>query len=68
MNDLSTLNHYLPLLIPIVIVQLALIVAALLDLSRRTATRGPRWVWVLVILFVNVIGPIVYFAIGREDE
>lgn len=68
MNDLSTLNQYLPLLIPILIVQLVLIVAALLDLSRRSATRGPRWAWVLVILFVNLIGPLIYFVLGREDE
>ena len=68
MDDLSTLNQYLPLLIPIIIIQLALVVAALLDLSRRSAIRGPKWVWVLVILFVNLIGPVVYFVIGREDE
>ena len=68
MDDLSMLSQYLPLLIPILIIQLALVVVALLDLSRRSATRGPKWVWVLVILFVNVIGPIIYFAIGREDE
>jgi hypothetical protein len=68
MDDLSTLNQYLPLLIPILIIQLALIVVALLDLSRRSAIRGPKWVWVLVILFVNLIGPILYFVLGREDE
>ena len=68
MDELSTLRQYLPLLIPILVIQLALIVAALSDLSRRSATRGPKWVWVLVILFVNLIGPVVYFAIGREDE
>lgn len=68
MEELNTLRQYLPLLIPILIIQLVLVVAALLDLSRRGATRGPKWVWVLVILFVNLIGPVVYFAIGREDE
>jgi hypothetical protein len=40
---------------------------ALLDLSRRRETRGPKWVWALVIIFVNIIGPIVYFVIGRGD-
>lgn len=58
----------IPFLIPIVLLQLALIVAALLDLRRRARTKGPKWVWVLVILFVNLIGPILYFVIGREDE
>lgn len=57
----------LPLLIPIFIIQLVLIVFALADLLRRDQTRGPKWVWVLVILFVNMIGPIVYFLVGRDE-
>lgn len=57
----------LPLLIPIVLIQLALIVFALADLLRRDNTRGPKWVWVLVILFVNMIGPIIYFLLGRDE-
>ena len=68
MNELDVLRQYLPLLIPILIIQLALVVAALIDLVRRPSTRGPKWVWVLVILFVNFIGPIIYFVVGREDE
>jgi hypothetical protein len=48
-------------------VQLGLLVAALRDLRRRTPAevRGPRWVWALVS-FVNVIGPLSYFAFGRR--
>ena len=66
--NLDKLTEYLPMLIPLIIIQLLLIVAALYDLIRREKTRGPKWVWVLVILFVNMIGPIVYFVVGREDE
>jgi hypothetical protein len=50
------------------IIQLVLIVVSLLDLVRREKTRGPKWVWAIVILFVNYIGPILYFVIGRQDE
>ncbi len=64
MTDIRTL---LPLLAPILILQLVLIGAALWDLARRPATRGPKWVWVLIILFVSTIGPILYFVLGRED-
>ncbi|MCK4831894.1 MAG: PLDc_N domain-containing protein [Anaerolineales bacterium] len=42
--------------------------AALLDMRKRPATKGPRWLWIVIILFVNTIGPIAYFVIGREDE
>jgi hypothetical protein len=61
------ITNNLPLLIPIFLIQLALIAFALLDLSKRDSTRGPKWVWVLVILFVNMIGPIIYFLLGRDE-
>ncbi len=64
----STLQNILPLLIPIVIVEIILLVAALSDLIRQPALRGPKWVWVLVILFVNLIGPILYFVLARKEE
>jgi hypothetical protein len=44
-----------------------LIIFALTDLVRREQTRGPKWVWVLVILFVNLIGPIIYLLLGRDE-
>jgi hypothetical protein len=65
---MNVLMRYLPLLIPILILELGLMVAALLDLAKRTDTRGPKWVWVLVIVFVNFIGPVIYFVAGRRDE
>ena len=67
-QEIQQIQELLPLLIPVLIVQLALIAAALIDLIRRPKTRGPKWLWVLVILFFNIIGPIVYFIVGREEE
>ena len=61
------LRQLLPFLIPILLLQLALIIAALIDLARRERTRGPKWAWVLIILLINFIGPIVYFVLGREE-
>jgi hypothetical protein len=51
----------------VLIIQLGLMVAALLDLVKREQTRGPKWMWVVIIIFVNLIGPIIYFLLGRED-
>ncbi len=62
------LQQYLPFLIPIVMIQLGLMIAALLDLLRRGRTRGPKWAWLLVIVLVNFIGPILYFILGRQEE
>lgn len=58
---------YWPLLIPVVIIQYGLLLAAIIDLSKQEKTRGPKMVWVFVILLVNFIGPILYFVIGRDE-
>lgn len=65
---LQQIQDLLPLLIPIILIQLALMAAALIDLIRRQQTRGPKWMWVLIILFLNFIGPIIYFVVGREEN
>jgi hypothetical protein len=64
---MDELREFLPLIWPLVVIQVGLMIFALLDLSRRSVTRGPKWVWVLVIVVVNIIGPIVYFVVGREE-
>jgi hypothetical protein len=57
------------ILIPILAIQLALLVWALYDLTRptRRVKGDSKVVWALVIIFLNVIGPILYFLVGRED-
>lgn len=59
--------EWLILVIPIAIVELVLIAAGLLDLARRERTKGPKWMWALIVLFVGVIGPVAYFVFGREE-
>jgi len=68
MNPLTT-EQILLLLAPVVIIQLGLMIAALIDLERdeRRVRGGRKVVWALIIVFINIVGPIVYFAAGRED-
>ena len=66
--DTSVLMKYIPLLIPVVVIELGLMITALVDLIRREQTKGPKWVWALVIVLVNFIGPIIYFIVGRKEE
>ncbi|MDP3450561.1 MAG: PLD nuclease N-terminal domain-containing protein, partial [Anaerolineaceae bacterium] len=58
---------YLPLLIPIALLQFGLMIAALVDVIRREKTKGPKWVWIIVVVFINLFGPIVYFIFGRDE-
>ncbi|MFD2680527.1 PLD nuclease N-terminal domain-containing protein [Bacillus seohaeanensis] len=56
------------LVAPLIGIQFILLIVALVDLIRIRATNGPKWLWVLVILFVNIIGPIIYFVFGRRQN
>jgi hypothetical protein len=57
------------LLAPLVLIQLGLMVAALIDLERedRRVRGGRKLVWALIIVLVNILGPLAYFMAGRED-
>jgi hypothetical protein len=67
-SELQELTRFIPLLIPVLLLQLVLMIVALWDLIKREHTRGPKVLWVLVILFFNFIGPIIYLVVGRSDE
>jgi hypothetical protein len=66
-NQFDRINEILPYIIPLVLLQLILMIVALLDLKRREKTRGPKWAWALVIIFGELVGPIIYFIFGREE-
>ena len=60
----------LPILLPIVAIQLTLIVVALRDLLRpdRKVRGGSKLAWGLVIVLFSLLGPIVYLTAGRLEE
>ncbi|ETI67896.1 PLD nuclease N-terminal domain-containing protein [Neobacillus vireti] len=65
---MDQLANYMPILAPIAIIQLILLITAIIDLVRIERTNGPKWLWALIILFINIIGPILYFVIGRRSN
>ncbi|GHU45057.1 hypothetical protein FACS1894111_13170 [Clostridia bacterium] len=60
--------QYLPFLIPLMIVEIGLTVAALIHVfTHKTYRVGNRILWV-ILSFVQIIGPVCYFAFGKGDE
>jgi Phospholipase_D-nuclease N-terminal len=58
------------LLLPVVVVELGLVVVALRDLLRpERRVRGEnKLMWGIIIVVIGLLGPILYFVIGREDR
>ncbi len=55
------------LIAPLIVLQFILIIFALVSCIRQEKTNGPKWMWILIILLINTIGPILYFVIGRKQ-
>lgn len=53
---------------PIIVIQLLLMITALVSCIREEKTNGPKWIWILLILFISIIGPVLYFVVGRRNE
>lgn len=68
-TDFDALKEYLPLLLPLIVAELALFVWALVHvLTHKTYKRGNRVIWlIVVIVMMNFVGPILYFIFGKED-
>lgn len=56
------------LIAPLLVLQFVLAAVAIVDIVRIHETRGPKWVWVIVSLFVSTLGPIAYFIFGRKSQ
>lgn len=66
---MEKLIEYLPILLPILILEWVLAITALVHVIRHPRYRfGNMAVWVVVVLFIQIIGPIVYFTFGRGED
>ncbi len=69
MPEIESLAKVLPYLIPLGALIATLLAVALVDLIRRRhVTGGNKIVWALVIVLIQVIGPVIYLMAGRKEE
>ena len=68
-GSFASLTPYLPFLIPLAVIEIGLMVAALIHIfTHKTYKMGNRWIWVPLVILINIIGPVLYFILGRSDE
>ena len=66
---MEMIQEYLPFLVPLVIAELALAISALVHVLKHPHYRfGNKPIWIVIVLFSQIIGPVVYFLIGRGEE
>lgn len=63
-----TVMELIRIAMPLIIIQLILMIFCLFKLSKDTTKYLPKWIWVLIIILGELIGPIAYLLLGREKE
>lgn len=63
---LSTINW--AIIAPFLVIQGILLIIALIDWSKADQFNGSKWMWLFIIIFVNIFGPILYFVFGRSQR
>ncbi|MCG5104982.1 PLD nuclease N-terminal domain-containing protein [Oceanobacillus alkalisoli] len=67
MNQLAMDSLNLGLILPLFFIQGILIIVAVFDwIKQEENVRGNRWVWLVIILVLTMVGPILYFIFGRR--
>jgi len=66
-NDMTNIE-ILKLLAPVIIINFSLAIFCLYKLSKDKVKYLPKWAWVIVILFVSMLGSISYLILGRERD
>lgn len=66
---MESIKQNIPFLIPIIIIEIVLMVSAVVHIIKHDKFRfGNKVIWILISVFIQIIGPIIYFTIGRGDE
>lgn len=66
---MNTLLEILPLLTPILLIDLALAAAAVLHILKHPHYRwGNKTIWLVIVVILLLFGPILYFVLGKEEN
>lgn len=66
---MNTLFEILPLLVPVLLIDIALAVAAVGHILRHPRYRfGNRTMWIVIVVVLLLFGPIIYFIFGKGEN
>ena len=67
MNFLSTMDIII-LMIPLIMVQVGLVIYCVSKIFKEGVDNLTKWSWVIICMFISLIGPISFLIIGRKKE
>lgn len=67
--DNQQVMDLLKLVWPLIVIQLAFQVFALVDIVRKRKTKNlSPAIWAIIVIFGEIIGSVIYYLVGRSEE
>ncbi|MFD1430272.1 PLDc N-terminal domain-containing protein [Lacticaseibacillus mingshuiensis] len=69
MHNSELFMEYLPFFIPLIILEVALMLTAVVHVLRHPHYRfGNKALWLAIVILFQLVGPVVYFVFGRGEK
>lgn len=66
---INIFSEYWIFLLPLIILQLTLQIFALLHIQKyKKYPFASKGVWITVVLLFQILGPVIYFSLGKGEE
>ncbi|MBJ8325560.1 MULTISPECIES: PLDc N-terminal domain-containing protein [Streptococcus] len=66
---MNSLKDYLPALLPIIFLEVILMIFALKSVLKQEKFKfGNKAFWIVIVIIIQILGPILYFVTGREEK
>lgn len=66
---MDIIKDYLPFFIPYILITVIIAAFTIVHIIKHPNYRfGNKIMWILIAALLQIIGPIIYFAFGREEE
>lgn len=61
-------NDMLLMVLPLAVIQLGLAIYCIVKIFKEGVQNLNQWGWLLICIFANLIGPIIFLIVGRKKE
>jgi len=68
MNDFAFTTDQILMLLPLAALQLGLFIYCAVKIFQEGVQNLNKWVWLVICLIINFIGPITFLIVGRRRE
>lgn len=67
-TELLNSSEFILALIPLVTIQFFLVIYCLVKIIKQGTANLNKWIWVIIVIGINLFGPIIFLAIGRRKD